>query len=222
MRLFFIPGFGEDETIFDKLHPHLSGKKVFLNLWQLLPDKARPELTAALFAKEIVVRYAITKEDLIIGHSTGGWVALFIKQIVHCRVVQIASWTDPRKVVKAIPNRHLFYFLVKKGFIFNKVVLSWSLKKNYRNKPSAVPFTYAFTRLIKGNRDNVVNQLRLILNPAGSQIDEMPELVIHAKEDAIIRFPEGRVCEVPGDHFSLYTHPELVAGPICQFLKNLT
>ena len=97
MRLILIPGFGEDETIFDKIQDKLPGEKLFLSLWHLLPNKSVKSLNAAVFAKELIERYQINKTDLIIGHSTGGWIALHIKNLVGCRIVQIASWTDRNK-----------------------------------------------------------------------------------------------------------------------------
>jgi hypothetical protein len=220
MRLIFIPGFGEDENIFEHLHPYLEGEKLFLPLWSLIPDRPRPELNAALLAKEVVAHYGITTRDVVIGHSTGGWVALFIKQIVACPVVQLASWTDVRKVVMPVPSRRLLYFLAKSGIMFHPSVFQRSMK-NYHNQPSAPVFAEAFLRLKNGNKDNVVNQLRTIFNPVQQPITAMPDLRIHAKSDAIVRFPDNAVYEVPGDHFSLYTHAAQVAAPIQQLLKKI-
>ncbi len=165
MRIFFIPGYGEDESIFDKIHPHIQGEKVFMSLWKLLPDKNYFALNAALLAKQIIEQYSITSQDLLIGHSTGGWVALHIKHIIHCSVIQIASWTDRRKVISPVNNRHLIYFAVKTGIYLNTFVLARSIRKHYNNKPSKDIFIKVFTRLMHGNRENVVNQLRLIFNP---------------------------------------------------------
>lgn len=221
MRLLFIPGFGEDESIFDKLYPLLQGEKVLLSLWKELPNQSSRQLNVAGFAKELMQQYGITQKDVVIGHSTGGWVALFIKQFLNCPLVQISSWTDPKKVVSPVANRHLVYFLAKTGFFFNKPVQQWLLQHNYRGKPSAPVFRNIFTNLITGNKENVVNQLRLILAPVQERITVHPDVVIHAKADTIVRFPDGTVNEVPGDHFALYTHPDLVAKPINQFLTSL-
>jgi hypothetical protein len=108
MRLIFIPGFHEEAFNFDHLHPLLQGKKLFLNSWKVLPNRSRPELNAALFAKELIQQYGITSTDVVIGHSTGGWIALCIKQQVHCLIVQISSWTDKRKLTMPAINRLSF------------------------------------------------------------------------------------------------------------------
>jgi len=219
MRILFIPGFGEEETIFDKIKDKLPGEKLFLSLWKLLPDKNIKDLNVTLFAKKLIVQFRITKHDLIIGHSTGGWVALHIKNIIGCPIVQIASWWDERKVIKPVANRHLIYFAAKWGLYLNRFVLRSTVKKLYQGKPSAPIFEAVFTRLMKGNRANVVNQMRLIFNPYPTKLTVKPDLSIHARKDTIIRFPDGPVHEVAGDHFSLYTYPEQVYLPILQFMQ---
>jgi hypothetical protein len=70
MRIILIPGFGEDESIFSKIHDKLPGEKLFLSLWDLLPNKSRKTLNAEVFAKELIGLFQITHNDLIVGHST--------------------------------------------------------------------------------------------------------------------------------------------------------
>jgi pimeloyl-ACP methyl ester carboxylesterase len=223
MRLFFITGFGEDENIFDHLHPLLPGEKEFISLWKVLPNKKVPALNVTLVAKDLVSRYGITSQDVVIGHSAGGWIALHIKQFVQCPIVQIASWTDGRKVVKPLPvNHRLLYFLANTPLFFNNAALRWQLKTNYQNNPSADIFRRIFIRLKEGNKENRVNQLRVIFNPVAEPISAQPDLRIHARKDPVVRFPDETTAEVPGDHFSLYTHPEAVATPIQQFLKPIS
>jgi hypothetical protein len=145
MKLIFIPGYGEDETIFDKIHLPLQGEKVFLNLWKLLPDKPWRELNVAVFARHLTAQYNISASDVLIGHSTGGWVALHIKHLVNCPVIQIASWTDRSKVVSPLSNRHLIYFAIKTGLYLNSFVLRRSVEKFYQDKPSKEIFIKVFT-----------------------------------------------------------------------------
>jgi hypothetical protein len=47
-----------------------------------------------------------------------------------------------------------------------------------------------------------------------------PDLRIHARADTIIRYPDEPALEVPGDHFSLHTHPREVYEPIRDFLAK--
>lgn len=220
MRIIFIPGFGEDEFIFDNIQDRLPGEKLFLNLWRLLPNAPDRNLNAMNFAKLLVERYNITPADVVIGHSTGGWVALHIKNIVGCPVVQISSWTDKRKVIVPTSNRHLIYFAAKTGLYLNRFVMRQSIKKFYHGKPSKEIFEKIFIRVITGNRANAVNQLRLIFNPYPKELSALPDLRIHAKKDSIVRFPDENVNEVGGDHFSLYTYPEQVYPPILDLINR--
>ncbi len=219
MRIILIPGFGEDESIFEKIQDKLPSEKLFLSLWKLLPNKSVKTLNASVFARELVKRFQISKTDFIVGHSTGGWVALHIKNIVDCHIVQIASWTGKRKVLVPITNRHIIYFVAKIGLFFNDFTSYRIVKKYYQYKPSREIFKAVFAKLIKGNRANVINQLRLIFNPYPSKLLVQPDLSIHAREDKIVCFPDGSVHEVEGDHFSLYTHPEQVYPPIVELIK---
>jgi hypothetical protein len=220
MRNILIPGFGEDEFIFERIHDKLPGEKLSLSLWNLLPDKSVKTLNAEVFAKDLIGLFQISNNDLIIGHSTGGWVALHIKNIVGCPIVQIASWTDKRKVITPFANRHIIYFTAKTGLFFNDFMLRRTIKKYYQDKPSKEIFKAIFTKLKNGNRANVVNQLRLIFNPYPGKLSVQPDLRIHARKDRVIRFPDGPVHEVDGDHFSLYTYPEQVYPPIVGFMNQ--
>lgn len=221
MRIILIPGLGEDEFIFEKIQDKLPGEIVLLSLWKLLPNKNVTSLNVVVFARELIERFQISKADLIIGHSTGGWVAIHIKNSVGCPIVQIASWTDGSKVIVPTTNRHLIYFAAKTGLFLNDYMLRRTVKKYYRNKPSREIFKKVFTRLMKGNRANVVNQLRLDFNPYPGKLYVQPDLRIHAKKDRVVRFPSEPTHEVEGDHFSLYTYPEQVYPPILSLINSI-
>jgi hypothetical protein len=220
MRIILIPGLGEDESIFDKIHEKLPGEKLLLSLWSLLPNKSDKALNAEVFAKELIGRFQISNTDLIVGHSTGGWVALHIKNIIGCPIVQIASWSDKRKVIVPITNRHIIYFAAKTGLFFKDYILRRTIKKYYKGKPSKEVFEATFTKLKNGNRANVINQLRLIFNPYLGKLSVQPDLRIHARKDRIVRFPDEPVHEINGDHFSLYTYPEQVYPPIVYLINQ--
>ncbi|AHM62877.1 hypothetical protein D770_23160 [Flammeovirgaceae bacterium 311] len=221
MRLLFIPGFGEDPSIFEKIQNHIPGEKVFLDYWVLLGDRPRPELNALQYAKELVEQFGITKQDVVIGHSTGGWIAYHIKHLVNCPVVQIASWSDSSKVVSPVKNRRLIYWFVKRGLYFNSLVRRYIIRNKYRNKPSEAVFDQVFRRLAREDKYKVINQMRLIFNPVQQPISVQPDLRIHARPDSIIRYPDQPAVDVPGDHFSLYTYPREVYEPINRFIKQL-
>ncbi|RYZ23121.1 MAG: alpha/beta hydrolase [Chitinophagaceae bacterium] len=220
MRIYFITGLGEDGFVFERLATMLPGRKSILSLWNELPDRHQPGLNVQAFARELSARQGITAGDLVIGHSTGGWVAVHVKQLTGCAVVQLASWTDGGKVIVPVRNRRLIYFAARTGLYLNRPVLRRSLKRFYEGKPSRDLFQTVFLRLITGNRANAVNQLRLIFNPFPQGLTVAPDLRIHALADRIVRPPDEAFVEVPGDHFALYTHAAEVAAPIVSFIRS--
>jgi pimeloyl-ACP methyl ester carboxylesterase len=219
-RTVFIPGLGEDESIFEKIRGAFPGEKLCLSLWKELPDHPVPGLNVVSFARELAGKYRLTEKDLLVGHSTGGWVALHIKQLAGARAIQLASWTDRRKIIVPTTNRHLIYLAAQTGLCLNRYALRYASRRTYRNLPSRDVFEQVFTRLITGNRANTLNQLKLIFNPVAERISVKPDLRIHARGDQVVRYPDEPACEVPGDHFSLYTHPGEVIALIQQFITK--
>lgn len=219
MRIFFIPGFGEDVSIFDKIQVSVPGEKVFIDNWSLLRELNQKGLTVLVYAKYITERFQIKKEDVVIGHSMGGWIALYIKQLSQCRIVQIASWTDRRKIIMVPIERHFIYWAAKQGIGFYPWVLHFLIWLHYKNKPSGEIFARIFERLKKGNKETVVKQLKVIFHPEKVPVTVTADLRIHAKADHIVKPPDQNFHPVPGDHFTLYTYPETVYEPILKFLN---
>lgn len=208
-RLIFLPGFGETESIFSKIAPAFAEEQLFLNSWHLPGDAPRPNLNVLDFAGELADKYKITSQDSIIGHSMGGWIGLHLKQITGCRLVQIASWTHPDRVVSPVKNPDHVYWLVRKGLYLNGLLQWVFVQRSYRKAPSRTVFEEVFGNLRRGNKENIVNQLRLIMEPV-KPVGVAPDLRIHARKDSIILPPREDFYEVPGDHFTLVTHPETV------------
>ncbi|WP_018617679.1 alpha/beta fold hydrolase [Spirosoma luteum] len=218
MRLIFIPGFGETQYIFSQIAPQLPGEHLFIENSDLLDNQPIPLLTAIGYARMLIDQHHITSADWVIGHSMGGWTAYAIKHLTGCSIVQIASWTNPEKVVRLVKNPAIIYWLVRKGWYLNQFNKRLLLRLGYRNKPSAQIFGEVFQHLIDSPTDYVINQLQIILNPLEERIDNQPEVVIHAEKDTIVRYPDNRVTTVSGDHFTLITHPNEVIKAIRPFL----
>jgi pimeloyl-ACP methyl ester carboxylesterase len=221
MRIFFIHGFGEDEAIFSKIAAKIAGEHVFINVWKALGNDPRPTINVLDFAKELVHSHNISEKDAIIGHSMGGWIAYYIKHLTGSPIVQIGSWTHFDRVILPVSNPTLIYKLVQTGMFFNGLNKGLYTLIGYRDKPSKDIFRSVFDNLIQGNRENIINQLRLILTPVPEQVTVKPDLRIHALKDIVIRYPKEPFHEVVGDHFTLYTHPEQVYEPIVAFLTDV-
>jgi hypothetical protein len=221
MRIFFIHGFGEAENIFDKVAPHIGGEQVFINNWNELGNTPRKDINIITYAKELAAKYHITAADVVIGHSLGGWVAYYLKHVTGCRAIQIASWTNFDRVILPKLKHSTILWAMKSGLVFNRLALWFMLRKFYKEKPSAAIFKETYIRLMKGNKNNVLNQMRLILTPVPEAVTVTPDLRIHAKRDPIIRHPKTEpTITVSGDHFTLYTSPEEVYKPIMEFLAK--
>jgi hypothetical protein len=219
MRIIFIHGFGETENIFDKIAPALPGEHIFINLWEALGNQSRPDLNIVVFAKETIQKYSIGPNDIIVGHSLGGKIAWYIKHFNGNRIVQIASWTSQKKIVMPIKNIRLIYWLTKRGLFLNRFAKKYFVNAAYKNKPSREIYEQTFDRLSTGNKNCVINQLRLVLEPVKEPVAVAPDLRIHAKKDKVIRCPDESFEEVSGDHFTLWTEPEKVIAPIRCFLE---
>lgn len=218
MRIFFIPGLGEDVSIFDKIQPPVPGKKVFIDNWTLLAEVPEKGLIVLVYAQYLTDRFRIKKEDVVIGHSMGGWTALYIKHLTGCRIVQIASWTDSCKIIKVPIKRQVL--VSQKRIWFLSLGASLSCLAAYGNKPSREIFITIFKRLRRGDKKIVAKQLMVIFNPVKECLRVIPDLRIHAKADHIVKYSDQNFHAVPGDHFTLYTHPQKVYEPIIKFLKQ--
>ena len=226
MRLIFIHGFLERETIFCHIAPALEGEKIFINLWEMLNEKPRSALNVYDFAKEVIEKFEIVESDVLIGHSLGGWIAYHIKSYALCRIILISSFTDIKKIGSPLRNTHIIYGIVGWGlkllFPFRSLK-SIFLLLNYRNAPKDL-FSQAFDDITKKeNHENVINQLKLIFENADNQNlqpFQVQDLRIHAKRDPIVHAPKEKFYEIPGNHFTIYTQPEKVIVPILNFLKH--
>lgn len=109
---------------------------------------------------------------------------------------------------------------MRRRLVFNPLVQRYLLGVNYCNKASAAVFSSIFERLSTGNRACVVKQLRLVYARRQAALHIAPDLRIHACADPVILFPDQTACEVPGDHFTLWTHPETVYKPLAAFIAS--
>jgi hypothetical protein len=215
-RIIFIHGFGERESIFANIAPAIGRQQLMLNIWDELGNNPIPDLDVLNFSQKLIDKYQISTNDVIIGHSMGGWIAYHIKYLSKAKIIQIGSWSHPDRVIVPLTNIKIIAWLVRNGLYFNNF-MKWIFVSGYNGKPSQQLFNEIFTGLITANKQSVINQLTLILQPV-PVLDVVPELRIHAIKDKVIRHPREVFYEVPGDHFTLITHPETVIEPILAFL----
>jgi hypothetical protein len=217
--MIFIPGFGEDSSVFEKLHPYFTRDKLFIDNWVVLKDVNSKKINASTYASYLIDKFSITEKDLIVGHSMGGWIAFFIKEKIHCDIIQVSSFTNQRRVLPVPVPTIIVLGLSQSGLLFNGFTRKLVSALHYNNKPSKQIFNSIFYHLQKKNKDLVNKQLKIILkkNPRPTVA---PNIRIHALADKIVKRPKEAFIKVPGDHFSLYTHASFVQKPISDFIDR--
>lgn len=219
-RIFLIHGYVEGPSIFDQLTPLLTpADYVRVNLadefarWQ-----PTGRLNVRMLAQYLTDYYKITAEDVVIGHSMGGWAAINIKQVSGATAIQLASWTDQKKIRFPTANLTILKLLLDTGLTQSQM-LNGFFKKVY-------PFDESrelYNQLIDGSRQMSRLYLWQQLQTLFARVPPLtvqPDLRIHARPDSIVSSPDEPFVEVPGDHFSLVFYPQLVAEPIRTLLSN--
>lgn len=219
-RIFLIHGYVEDPTIFDNLVPLLPpANYVRINLADEF-GRWHPtdSVNVQRLAQYLTSYYTITKDDVVIGHSMGGWAAIHIKQLSGARAIQLASWTDQGKIRFPTDNLTVLKFLLSTGITQSRTLTNF-FKRQY-------PFHESrdlYIRLLEGTlhmkRLYLWQQLQTLFAKV-PPLTVQPDLRIHSRADSIVAAPDEAFREVPGDHFSLIFHPELVAEPIQALLRE--
>jgi hypothetical protein len=150
----------------------------------------------------------------------GGWIAYHVKHLINCPIVHISSMTNTNRIIPPLINHPIIYWAIKKGIVFNRFTEKIAVHLFCNNRSSPQIFLHVTGLLRKGNKNNINNQLRLVLNPVNETITVQPDLRIHSANDTILKPPAEPYYPVPGDHFSLYTHPEDVYPPLVAFLQK--
>ena len=219
-RIFLIHGYVEDPTIFDQLVPLLpSADFVRINLadefgrWQ-----PTGPINVRLLAQYLTDQYKILADDVMVGHSMGGWVAINIKQVSGAAAVQVASFTNQKKILFPTDNLTILKFLLDSGVTQSRILNNYFIKQ-YPFAESRELYTRLVSRAMQMPRPYLWQQLQTLFATV-PPLTVNPDLRIHARRDSIVGIPDETFVEVPGDHFSLVYHPELVAVPIRALLSS--
>ena len=219
-RIFLIHGYVEDPTIFDKIVPLLpAANYVRINLSDEFGRwKPTGPVNVRLLAQYLTDHYKITADDLVIGHSMGGWTAIHIKQVSGAKAIQLASWTDQKKIRFPTDNLTILKFLLNTG-ITQSQTLNNFLKKKYPFDGSRELYNHLIDNSMHMSRAYIWQQLQTLFATV-PPLTVQPDLRVHARPDSVVSPPDEAFAEVPGDHFSLVFHPELVAEPIRKLLRG--
>ncbi len=220
-RTFFIHGFTEDGSIFDRLIPLLGLEKpicVYLKN-ELKEWSPAGRISVESTAAWLVQKYKIDAQDLIIGHSMGGWIAIHVKQIAGSPVVQLASFTDQQKIFTLTRSLFLLKALVRLHILQSATAINY-LKKKYPFDESRALNDQLGDVMAAEDPGYLIQQFEILFRKAAA-LTVVPDLRIHATPDNIVAPPDEPFVVAPGDHYSLVFHPEFVAGHVTEVLKKL-
>lgn len=225
MRLILIHGYLENPSIFDNLAPLLMPAHLLpitlqdeFSRWIPTDPRSVGSVNARTLAQYLVEQYNITAEDVLIGHSMGGWIAINIKELTNARTVQIASWTDQKRINFPVTNLTILKWMLYSGLTQSTLLRDY-FKKIY-------PFPESkelYIKLVDDGRslpkEYIYWQQQILFAPV-PPLTVTPDLRLHARPDNVVLYPVDECVEVPGDHFTLYCQPEKVAGPILKMIQN--
>ncbi|MBO0932166.1 alpha/beta hydrolase [Fibrella aquatilis] len=218
-RLVFIHGNLDVPTSFDALLPLLPAAQTLcinlendFNSW----DAAVP-VTARTVAQRVVQAYGISPRDVLIGHSMGGWIAAHVKELIGVRVIQLSSWTDPRKIRSPLQRLSLIRWVVSTGVVQHPFSIR-AAKLLYPFPASRTRVRASLDRLQRIDPAYLMWQYELIFN-AVPPLTVLPDLRIHARHDIVIAPPDQPYVRVSGNHQIHANNPHDVARAISEFLS---
>lgn len=222
-RVLLLPGFGEDDKIFRKMKPYLNGYSLLYVDYRDVLSKFEVEtISLDKFVQEMIEYYDITQNDILIGHSLGGFISHRIKQLVNCPNCLIASCTDPSKIKFPVSFKRIIKLLTMNG-MFTSRVFKELLWKTYQRKPSVEEIEHTLTVFESYEKEDIFKLIKIIEPKKKSWTRifrknriRRPSLIIHPIADWIVKSPDEDHIKVPGDHFALATYPEIVG----QHLEN--
>jgi pimeloyl-ACP methyl ester carboxylesterase len=220
-RLFLFPGFSEDVNIFSEMMPLLTPhyevicpdyRPLFDVLWE------NNTFHIASFVELLEKEYLIKEDDLLVGHSFGGWVATNLQQRTKSKAVLLASFSHPHKVRR----RHLLFsrlaqFLTKRG-LFKWSLLHKSIVRKYLHLPT-LPAIQKCVEVMKTWDDKYLLTVAKLIhkNPPVSHFP-YPILRFHGDKDTVVAPPEEEYILMEGkDHFILHTDAPFLVEKIRNF-----
>jgi alpha-beta hydrolase superfamily lysophospholipase len=229
-RIILLPGFGEDRRIFRTIMPYFENYNTLIIDYQdLLPNFTIYNIRLEKFVKKLIRTYRITSNDILIGHSMGGYLAHYIRQRVGCEVCLHSSFTNPKKIKVIVHNKSLMGLTIKNG-LTNTILFKAITRWKYKDKPSKEEIEHIMALLHDYGSHDVWKMMLLFFKRktrfmnwlrSTPEYDLAPSLIIHPEGDKVVAAPDLEYESVPGDHFSIVTYPELTFNILENWLKNM-
>lgn len=220
-KVFLFPGFVEDRRVFARMEEFLMAdfELVHVDYLPVLAEMEQEYADISWFCGRLRELYDIKKEDLLVGHSFGGWVCANVQTITGSPVVSIASFTNPKKPVHGfIGFNRLGFGLVRFGAfkwrLFHRIAL-WK----YRNTPQ-LPVIQVGLDIMNTWQDRDLLKITRLIAFQRVVSPVAPLLRFHADRDEIVYPPdEPHFCVPNATHAIHYTHAQWISGVILQWVK---
>lgn len=220
-RLIFIHGNLDVPDSFAMLLPLLPPSKTLCIDLEAAFDKwdGAVPVTVRTVAQRVATAYSIGPEDVLIGHSMGGWIAAHVKELTGASVIQLSSWTDPRKVKAPIRRLGLIRAIINSGVVQHRLCTGLA-RQLYPFRRSRTRIRAALDRIQRMNPAYMIWQYELIF-AAAPPLTALPDLRIHDPHDFVISPPDEPFVNVRGNHKLHVTNTPDVAEAIRAFLGTL-
>lgn len=220
-RIFLLPGFGENSSMYDPLLPFLKKYEVIhVDYRQVLPQISLFKIHGIEVVKKIIQHYRILPEDKLIGHSTGGYFAFLIREIQQNEICMIGGFSDTNaKIVHFTPYPIVTPFLSISGLIKTSLIRNYMFSK-VKGRNIEQPLMQAMSHFKDFSNEDLF-KLSWILTFDEKPISVLPNpLRIHAKDDRVVRTPDEPYVEVKGGHFPIDLDLENVVKAMQDFLMR--
>jgi hypothetical protein len=218
-RILLLPGFGEDAFAFEKVRKYFKEYQlVDVNYRNSLDQLSFSDIDVWKLSKLLVAEYQITKNDILIGHSMGGYFSFVIRELVFCEIVLVASFSNPQKVKRVVYNKWFNLSLAKLGLLHKKFFQNYLLKP-YRDKY----FEKEMQNVVQNFNTFSTAQLSKMMKLSfGEEVESTLKnpLRIHAKNDRVVSVPDEKYESCNLGHFCMHLEEELVAKIILNWLKK--
>ena len=218
-KIYFLPGFGEDSFVFDNLKKYFSNYQIIdVNYRASLDKISFAAIDVRLLCKQLILEYGITKDDILIGHSMGGYFSFVIREIIFCQIVMLASFSNPNKIVRLVRKQWVNVAMAKMSLLrktfFQNLLLKASKGKYFEQEVEKV-----IRNLSNFSTAQISKMMKLSFGKPVPSVLENP-LRIHAKNDVIVRPPDEPYEPCSLGHFCLILETEVIANIILKSLQR--
>jgi len=228
-RIVLLPGFGEDKRIFRKIAPYLNDYELlYIDYRSVLHQFTPDDIEIHNFINALCRHYDINEDDILIGHSLGGFISHHLRQQLGCDNCLIASFTNPKKIKLPYNYKKLAKWFTDKGG-FTSIPFRQIVRLKYRNSPALPDLENSLEVFQEYGKQDIYKLIRLLqprwkgllkwLLPVSAEVP--PSLILHPKKDSIVAAPDEPHTQLPGNHFSPVTYPELVGEHLEAWLIRL-